>query len=118
MAIHETILNAVVDPLSSLIQTKTVFGDPLVLGNVTLIPVVDVMFGYGAGGGEGTTAGNAGTGGGGGGGARVSAKAVIVIKGDEVSFLALTKGGAIEKILDSVPGLIDKVQAGMSKKAE
>lgn len=118
MAVHEAILQAVVDPLTKMIQSKTVIGDPVQVGNLTLIPVVDVMFGYGAGGGEGTTSGNAGTGGGGGGGARVAAKAVIVIKGDEVSVMPLTRGGALEKIMEAVPGLIEKVQAAKESKSE
>lgn len=118
MSVHESILNSVVDPLTKMIQSKTVIGEPMQIGNLTLIPVVDVMFGYGAGGGEGTTSGNAGTGGGGGGGARVAAKAVIVIKGDEVSVMPLSKGGAIEKILEAVPGLIEKVQLSKETKAE
>jgi len=111
MPAYDSILTSVVDPLEKMVHSKTVFGEALTVGNLTLIPVLDVMFGYGAGGGEGNTSGNSGTGGGGGGGARISARAIIVIKGDDVSVMPLTKGGALEKILDAVPGLIEKAQA-------
>jgi uncharacterized spore protein YtfJ len=108
-------MQAVTDYLEKALSTKTVVGEPMQFGDITLIPVVDVMFGFGAGGGEGTTNANSGTGGGGGGGARVSAKAMVMIKDGEVSVLPLSKGGAIEKIIDAIPGIVEKVPGIVEK---
>ncbi|HWI63677.1 MAG TPA: spore germination protein GerW family protein [Symbiobacteriaceae bacterium] len=101
----------VTEYLEKSLTSKTVIGEAQQFGNVTLIPVVDITFGFGGGGGEGGTKENTGTGGGSGAGARVSAKAVIVIKDDEVKVLPLTKGSAIEKIVEAVPGMIEKISA-------
>lgn len=104
--------------LEKALNSKTVIGEAQQFGDVTLIPVVDVMFGFGGGGGEGTTKENNGNGGGGGAGARVSAKAIIVIKNGEVSVLPLTRGSAIEKIVEAVPGLIEKINIAKAAKPE
>lgn len=112
----EGLLNPVLESLNQHLSTKSVIGEAVTIGDITLIPVMDMMFGFGAGGGEGTAAANAGVGGGAGAGGRLSPKAVIVIKGDDVQVLPLSKGSAIEKIVDSIPGLLEKFQA--SKKEE
>lgn len=104
-------LETIMAKLEKVLSSKTVIGEPLQMGEITLIPVVDVMFGFGGGGGEGGTKENTGAGGGGGGGARVAAKAVIVIRGGEVSVLPLSKGGALEKMVEMVPGLVEKLAA-------
>jgi uncharacterized spore protein YtfJ len=96
--------------LEKSLSTKTVIGEPLTFGNVTLIPVMDVMFGFGGGGGEGGTKENQGTGGGSGAGVRMAPKAVVVIKDGEVTVMPLGKGSAIEKILEKVPDLLEKMK--------
>lgn len=117
MFVKETI-PAITEYLEKAINTKTVIGEAQQFGNVTLIPVVDVMFGFGGGGGEGGTKENQGTGGGAGAGARVAAKAIIVIRDGEVTVQPLTKGGALEKMVETLPGLIEKVAAKANVKAD
>lgn len=96
------------------VSTKTVIGEPYVIGEVTLIPVVTAMAGIGGGGGEGTTSkqenANSGTGLGIGGGFRVAPVAVVVIKGGEVSMLPVSKkSGMLDKLLESLPDLAAKI---------
>ncbi|MFZ5825147.1 MAG: GerW family sporulation protein [Bacillota bacterium] len=107
------------DVLDKHLSTKTVTGEPVTFGEVTLIPIMDLMFGYGGGSGDARNekAGSS-IGGGGGGGARLAPKAVIVIKGSEVQVLPLNKGGAMEKIVEALPGLLEKVQVTKAAKAE
>ena len=50
MAVSDLIKN-VMDELESVMQTKTVVGDPITAGDYTVIPVSKVSFGFGAGGG-------------------------------------------------------------------
>lgn len=117
MFVKETI-PTITEYLEKALNTKTVIGEAQQFGNVTLIPVVDVMFGFGGGGGEGGTKENQGSGGGAGAGARVAAKAIIVIKDGEVTVQPLSKGGALEKMVDTLPGIIDKVTQKMNVKVE
>lgn len=98
------------EQLEKFFKTETVFGDALQIGNVTLIPVINVSFGAGNGGGNGKDAkGNDGTGGGAGAGGKISPTAVIVIKNDEVSVLPLNSRGSLDKIIEMVPELIGKI---------
>ena len=53
MAVSELIKN-VMNELETLMQTKTVVGDPISAGDYTVIPVSKVSFGFGAGGGSGS----------------------------------------------------------------
>lgn len=108
MFVRESI-GSITEYLEKALSSKTAIGEPMQFGEVTLVPVVDITFGFGAGGGEGTAEKNQGNGGGGGGGARVAAKAIIVIKGAEVSVLPLAKGSTIEKIVEAIPGLLEKL---------
>ncbi|MFZ5825211.1 MAG: GerW family sporulation protein [Bacillota bacterium] len=101
------------------LTTKSVIGEPVTFGEITMIPVMDLMFGYGGGAGEGRDEKQQGGGGGGGGaGARLAPKAVIVIKGGSVEVLPLSKGSAIEKIVEAIPGLVEKFQAKAAKDEE
>ena len=78
-------LDSVFTNLEKFIKTETVIGEPIVVGEVTLVPIISVMFGCGAGGGTGgDNKGMTGDGSGGGGGARISPNAILVIKKDEV----------------------------------
>ncbi|WKY46177.1 spore germination protein GerW family protein [Eubacteriaceae bacterium ES2] len=93
------------------LKEKTVIGEPIVMGKVTLIPALTVSFGMGNGGGDGSDAnGGKGIGSGGGIGAKISPTALIVVKNDEVEILPISKGHSFEKIVDLVPDLVDKMK--------
>lgn len=117
MVVRESIA-VVTEYLEKALTSKTVIGEAQQFGDVTLIPVADVTFGFGGGGGEGSAKDNSGNGAGGGAGARVSAKAVIVIKNGEVSVMPLSKGSAIEKIIDAMPGLLKNLNVTVKKGEE
>lgn len=98
------------EKLESFVQSKTIFGEPLQIGEVTLIPVTSVSFGLGAGGGDGVDEkGSKGVGGGSGVGAKVSPTAMIIIKGDKVEIQPIKTPGSFEKILEMVPEIMAKV---------
>src|SRR5690606_40205019 len=71
------------------------------------IPIINVSFGFGGGGG-GATEGGTGTGGGG--GARMKVAGVLVIQGDDVRFVQTGAGGALDKLVDAIPDLLEKCQ--------
>jgi uncharacterized spore protein YtfJ len=85
-------------------EVSTVFGDPVVHGGITVIPVARARFGFGGGGGAGARGGDEGSGGGGGGGAFVSPVGYIEVHDETARFrrilgptdvLALTAAASI-----------------------
>ncbi len=113
------VMDTILETLEKHLTTKTVFGEAVTVGDVTMLPVMDLAFGFGGGGGEGRDEKNNGTGvgSGGGAGARLTPKALVVIKGGEVQVIPMAKGGAIDKIVEALPAIMEKFQ-GMSVKAE
>lgn len=103
-------VESIIQRVTETIKSETVIGEPINAGPVTLIPIINVSFGFGAGGGPGTSDEGIGAGG----GARMTVAGMVVVKGDEVSFLPTGrwsgKPGPIEKILDSLPELIEKIK--------
>lgn len=103
------ILKGVVGELREIAKSETVIGQPVSVGDKTVIPVVKVSVGFGAGGGQGEhqTSG-AGFGGGGGGGARIEPVAFILLDDSGASLLPVSKG-KWEGLIDAIPGFAQKV---------
>jgi len=89
-------------------KSETVIGDPVTVGDKTVIPVVKISFGFGAGGGEGSQEKVSGFGGGGGGGARIEPAAFIIIDKDGAKLLPAGKG-KWDTIIDAIPGIAKKI---------
>ncbi|MDR3565432.1 MAG: spore germination protein GerW family protein [Negativicutes bacterium] len=94
--------------LEKMLSAKTIFGEPIIIGDVTLIPVVDIAFGAGAGG--GACQEKRGDGAGGGAGARVTASAVIVVRDSQVQVMKLKHAAALDRILELVPDLVQSLK--------
>lgn len=102
-------LNAIFDNFEKFITTRTVVGEPVKIGEITLVPLIDVCFGGGTGGGHGVDEdGCNGGGNGGGGGAKIAPAAVLVIKDGSVEMLPVKRGGSFEKLIDMVPEIVTK----------
>ncbi len=114
----EQILKTLLDEIKTIARTETILGEPINVGNNTIIPVCRILMGFGAGGGEGEIQEKkGGTGGGGGGGVKVEPAAFIVIKGEEVTVLG-AKPGKLEGLFEAVPGIIEKIQKAKKNKKE
>ena len=102
------ILKGVVGELREISKSETIIGDPITVGEKTVIPIVKISVGFGAGGGQGENE-KAGTGfgGGGGGGAKIEPSAFIIMDKDGVSLLPAHKG-KWDTIIDSIPGFAKK----------
>jgi sporulation protein YtfJ len=95
----DNLIKTMIDELKKSIQCQTVVGDPITAGDVTVIPVSKVSFGFAAGGGEKKKTPNFGAGTGG--GATIEPVAFIVISKDGVKLLPLKKTDKwIDKLLD------------------
>ena len=99
--------------MDAFLTSKTVVGDPITVGDTTIIPLVDVNFGVGAG-----AMGNAkGTNNAGGGmGGKLSPTAAIIIRGSEIRMMPVVDESTLSKVIDMVPGVVGKVQDFLNKK--
>jgi uncharacterized spore protein YtfJ len=112
-------MSVIFDKLENFLKTKTVIGEPIKVGEVTLVPFINMTFGLGIGGGAGTDEkGQGGDGGGGGTGAKISPTAVLVINGDKVELLPIKKSGGLEKLIDLVPGIVEKINEKKDEQKE
>lgn len=123
----QALIGLVSDQVGELAQSDVVLGDPIVLGEVTLVPLSRVSVGFGAGGGTGEAdpgrkghrPRGQGTGGGGGGGGKIRPVGVIVFSPTGVEVKALPdKPGLLDKLFDKLPSFIEKIQAIMDPPAE
>jgi uncharacterized spore protein YtfJ len=103
------ILKGVVGELKEMAQSESIIGDPITIGDKTVIPIVKISVGFGAGGGQGE-AEKAGTGfgGGGGGGAKIEPAAFIIIDQEGIQLLPAKKG-TWEGVIESIPGFAKKL---------
>ena len=106
----QDILDTILDRLKTLASTETVVGDPVKVGDVTILPMIKITVGFAAGGGEGGVEDKHGhgTGGGGGGGASVSPVGFITYDGKQIKFVSVSKG-KIDTLIDTVPEVLRKL---------
>lgn len=111
------VIKTALDQINFIAKTETVIGEPIVAGNVTLIPVSRISIGFAAGGGD--TDGKSGSGAGTGGGVTITPVAFISIIDDRVQVHSMEKNDpSLSKILSLAPDLIKQVSKFMGKKSE
>jgi len=87
------ILKDVVGELKNIATSQTVVGDPITVGEKTVVPVVD----------------QSGFGGGGGGAAKIEPSAFIIMDEKKISLLS-AKPGKLDALVEAVPGLFGKIK--------
>jgi uncharacterized spore protein YtfJ len=105
------IIGKLMEELKTVAKTETILGREIKVGEFTLIPVSRISLGVGAGGGKGTDNKKEGEGGGGGGGVMVTPIAFIAIKGGEISFHGIKRGGALDALFEHLPEITEKILA-------
>jgi len=115
MAITD-IVKASLEHIQYIAKTETVFGDPVAIGGVTLIPVSKVSIGFAAGGAgkDDRSTSGAGTGG----GVNVTPVAVIAISADGGVHVHSLENGELDlgKLLSMAPEAVKKVSKFFKKK--
>lgn len=91
--------------IEDLVSTKTVVGEAIVIGDITLLPLIEVAVGAGAGAKENINAA-------GGVGAKITPSAVLVIQNGSVQTLNIKNQDAISKLIDMAPGVVNKLNFG------
>jgi uncharacterized spore protein YtfJ len=113
----ENMVKTTLSQIEKVLSSKTVVGEPIIVGETTLIPLLSMGFGFGAAGGagkadarqpnEGLKGGTGGTGGAGG----MRPIAIIVIDKDGVRIepIKSSVAAAIEKLTEKMPGVVEKI---------
>jgi uncharacterized spore protein YtfJ len=112
MVDQDSMLKTALNEIDRLLTTKTVVGEPIKIGDNTIVPLVAVGFGFGGGGGtneDPKAAGMKGAGSGAGGGAGIRPIALVVIDKDGKVRVEPVRASAsiVEKVGDAVVRAVD-----------
>ncbi len=91
----DTSLNVLFDKVEDIVSTKTIIGDAITLGDLTLLPLIEVSVGVGVGTKEGAKEDSAG-----GMGAKITPSAVLVIQNGNVQMINIKNQDAVNKLID------------------
>ena len=98
----EKLAETLLEKLRYITKAETVIGEPIQAGESTVIPVSRVSVGFGGHQNKGDTSAS-------GGGASVEPVAFLVIRGDDVRIMPITKDSSlVSKIMDIVPDVVNK----------
>ena len=103
----DTSLNVLFDKVEDIVSTKTIVGDAITLGDLTLLPLIEVSVGVGVGTKEGAKEDSAG-----GMGAKITPSAVLVIQNGNVQMINIKNQDAVNKLIDMAPGIASKLNFG------
>ena len=104
----EEILSVILDKVEVVAKAKTILGDPIQMGNNSVVPVCKVGVGFGAGGSEAEGGKAGGISGGGGGGFSIEPIAFLVIQEDEVQLLPI-KPDRVGSFAKAIPMTVEKI---------
>lgn len=109
----KNVMDTTMEKLRTMVDADTIIGTPIVVGNITLIPVSKVSFGLATGGSDFPSKSNQQLfGGGGGAGVTVNPVAFICVNGDNVHMMPIyNQMGTVDKAINMAPELIDKVKS-------
>ncbi len=102
-----SIVESLFSGMNAVASSKTVVGDPIVMGDTTILPLTEISFGIGAGTGraEKKADGKGAIGG------KISPVAVLVIRPDSVRLVSIKNQDSISKVLDMVPDVLEHFSA-------
>ncbi len=116
----KNIMDTTMEKLKGMIKADVITGEPVVVGDITLIPVSKVAYGLATGGSDFPTKNQSQLfGGGGGAGVTISPIAFIVINGDNVKMLPVyNELTTLEKAVTMAPEIIDNAKDLFKKDKE
>ncbi|MBR4530188.1 MAG: GerW family sporulation protein [Lachnospiraceae bacterium] len=108
------VMESLMNGVDGILSSKTVVGQATTLGDVIIVPLVDVTVGAGAG----SSLSDKKGGGGGGFSAKLSPAAVLVIKDGVTKVVNVKNQDAVTKAIDLVPDLVNRFLAGREELPE
>ena len=123
MAEHHTqgLMGITMDKIKEMVATDQIIGQPITTPDgITIIPVCKVSYGFASGGSDLPTKTQKQVfGGGGGAGITMEPVAFLVIKEGNVRLMQLSStSNTVDKVVDAVPDVIDKVSGFVAKAKE
>lgn len=116
------LMQSTMDRIREMVDTNTIVGQPITTPDgVTLIPISKVSFGFGSGGADyGETTPKENFGGGSAAGVRIDPVAFLVIREGNTRVLpvAVPPATTVDRVIDMVPDLLEKVEKYLDKKEE
>ena len=111
------ILGTSIEKLREVVDVSTIIGNPIELGDVKVIPVSKVTYGFASGGSDfPSKRGEELFGGGGGASVSITPVCFLVVHGGEVNIRHIsTDESSIERAIGAVPDIIDKVSVTVDK---
>ncbi len=113
------LMRSTMEKVHEMVDTNTIVGQPITTSDgVTLIPISKVSFGFGTGGGDYGKSPKENFGGGSGAGVKIDPVAFLVIKDGVTRVLpvAVPPVSTVDRIVDMVPDIMDKVEKYFDKK--
>ena len=119
------LMSTTMQKIREMVDVNTIVGQPIQAGEVTIIPVSKVSFGFASGGSDFTSknqkpdADNS-FGGGSGAGVNIAPIAFLIVKGDSVKLLPVAPppGNSVDRVVEMVPELVDKVTGFIEKQQD
>lgn len=114
MAEHpiKEMMDTTLQKIREAVDASTVIGDPIIAGETTVIPVSKISYGFASGGSDfPNKSAQECFGGGGGAGVTVAPVGFLVINGSDVKMIPVDSGlNAVNRAIDMVPDIVDKVR--------
>ena len=117
-------MGSTMEKIKAMIDVNTGVGEPIVTGEVTIIPVSRVSFGFASGGSDFSSkhqkpGGENAFGGGSGAGVNLEPIAFLIVRGENVRLLPIIPPcGPIDRAIDVVPEVVDKITTFVEKQQE
>jgi sporulation protein YtfJ len=106
-------IDSTIEKIRNMVDVNSVIGEPIVAGDVTIIPVSKVSVGFGGGGSDFVNKGGSGEpfGGGAGGGVKVTPLCFLIVKDGSVRMMpvAAPANTTADRIVEMVPDTLDKI---------
>ncbi len=111
------LMGLTIQKIKEMADANTVIGEPIREGDVTMIPISKVSYGFASGGSDFPSKSNAELfGGGGGAGISITPISFIVIHGSDVRMLHVdTNDSTAEKLVTMIPEILDKISDFIEK---
>lgn len=106
-------VGALYEGMESFITSKTVVGEPICVGETTIIPLIEASFGMGAksNGEEKKDFGGGGMGG------KMVPTALLVIQNGSTKLVNVKNNDSMARVIDMVPDIMNKVSAFINPKS-
>jgi len=119
------LMQSTMEKIREMMDSNTVVGQPIEVGDVTVVPVCKISIGYASGGTDFAQKSQKANkdnsfGGGAGMGVNITPVSFLVVNQGNVRMISVEQPAAtpVDKVIDLVPNVVDKVSAMVSKKKE